>query len=171
MVAVPLLGVVGGGSGATSNQVSNVALETALDEAILAMAGSHTGPHRPHQDPAANRTVLMLTTLVSSGTATFAPPGQQGPGDRVICYAIKAGGKILRYMVNMILDQSTGEAATVVIRIADGQKSWFAAYEQSRQGFISGDRLRNFRRDYPDATVEQADCAGDFPKPPTPLSP
>ena len=137
------------------------------DELFSAMA-RHTGDHRPYQDVRANQ--IALGVLEITRQVKFLPPGQQDPNSRLLCYAVKYGGKIIRIAVHAILDPASGVGATVVINPMTPQTPYLTAFESSRQSFLEGDHISRFQRSYPGATWEEADC-GQLPPGPTPLAP
>ncbi len=165
-IIVPQLGVVGGGSGATSNQVS-VSLEAEIDLAIIPMARHSDPSHRPYESPAANLLVKQRIATVQSGQVQFAPPGQQDPDNRVVCKIIRVAGKVLRVMVNFIIDPSSGQAATAVFNPNNITNQWTTAFEQSRESFLVQDQLKKVLHTQPEASIQEGGC-GDINLPPPP---
>ncbi|MBI2310836.1 hypothetical protein HYU90_03405 [Candidatus Collierbacteria bacterium] len=137
-------------------------------DGLFSAMARHNDGHRPYQDVRANQ--IALGVLEISRQVKFLPPGQQDPNSRLLCYAVKYGGEIIRIAVHAILDPVSGVGATVVINPLTPQTPYLTAFESSRQSFLEGDHISRFQRSYPGATWEEADC-GQLPPGPTPLAP
>lgn len=136
------------------------------DEFFAAMARHSGGGHRPYIDAQANAMTIALVTAVQSGQVAFAPPGQQDPNGRLLCYAVKYGEQTIRIAIHAILDPSTGIGATVIINPLTPATPYLSAFEASRTQFLTGDHISRFQKSYPGAKWEEADCGQLPPAPP-----